>query len=1269
MPIAAGDVPSPFKFLDAYTKNDGDIFFGRDAEIEQLYQSVNKNRIVLVYGQSGTGKTSLVQCGLSNRFEVTDWVPFWIRRGKNINGSLHQALSQSKALGGAGVDQENLFRSLERLSKRYVRPIYLIFDQFEELLLLGDEAEKKQFLQTIQGILSNENTEACHLLFIIREEYFGWLESFETAIPGFSDRRLRVEPMRPDRLDEVIVQSCAAFNIQLEDPKENTRQIRESLRTKGGVALPYLQVYLDMLYREDYLRTYPDGWQGTGYPPMRFESREIYNMGAITDIMERLLNERREAIQRELSDRFPDLPADFVEDVLDSFVTFEGTKRPITCLRTVGGIQLGEKAPAPLRTLPNEPLSACLEALENNRLLRADEDTFELAHDSLAALIDRQRSEEQRRINEVYRQIRNSHQIYQETHTDFLSRNQLALYENYLPYLELDSELQEFLEKSRNNLRSVEEADREKLLEERRLRESAEKNEGQAKFRARLAIFLSVIALGAAVWAGTLLVQTRRAKDQIAAQVKASEAAALAAKSRKVFYDNHNVAWHLAARGYDLMPTPETALALRDMSYAILPAQELIGGHSQQVTSLQFSSDGLYRLSAGLDNTIRRSALDGSGSKLISLGYDKNSEVEFSADGRFAVAGMEDVVEIWDLENGRQVWQQTYTGKNVTRVALSPDGSKLAVGHSSDVVDIYDWRSRQLLSTFPLRSAITDLVFAPDGVSLATAERSDQPTLWSLDGTRKLTFRSGSAAVVETLAFSPDGAYLAGGEEYGNIRLWNANGEFNRTLEGEGAWITGLAFSPDSRQLLAGDYHGLLMRWYVEYRSRVNTILVEKGMPLKAVAFAPGGRQFFASDEQGNILAWPIVLEKIFLQGPPSEVSAVAYLDSTRFIAADKNGKLQLVDMQQGSKLLHQGSAQIWCVALSPDRKMVAAGTNVGDIYLVSTEEGGRVDSLHAGDSSISRIEFSPDGKQLLISNLQDGDARWISLSGETEHTYTAPAGREITTAILSPDGKMVFTPLLRDSAILWQLDGKILQEGFMYRAYSTARADYVPYEVSAALFTPDSRRLLTAGGDGMIKIWTLDGTEAQRFGQQGIPLVALALSPDGQYLATSSLANELNIWTLDGKLIQSFNLYAEAPNISFSADSRYILGASTNGIPILLPMWHTLLEKAAVSPVDLHRYGGMASDSAATFFLAADRQSDLAAYARYFAERYLLQGQAEDFDLASQLYEKALSPDFRAQADALSKAWWEVHLQVIPGDAPELVRLRELYERLRNQL
>lgn len=237
---------SPFKFLDAYTLEDKDVFFGRDKEVEDLYDAVSKNRLVLVYGQSGTGKTSLVQCGLASRFDATDWYPLFIRRQDDINRSLRQALEKAakRQLEGGLAD------GLQRLNARFLRPIYLIFDQLEELLILGGREEQQAFIRSLQDIL-NARELSCHLILILREEYIAHLYPFEQAIPTLFDRRLRVEAMTNARVREVLRSSFNAFNISLEQPAENLAQIIENVSAgRSGIQLPYLQVYLDMLWRK-----------------------------------------------------------------------------------------------------------------------------------------------------------------------------------------------------------------------------------------------------------------------------------------------------------------------------------------------------------------------------------------------------------------------------------------------------------------------------------------------------------------------------------------------------------------------------------------------------------------------------------------------------------------------------------------------------------------------------------------------------------------------------------------------------------------------------------------------------------------------------------------------------------------------------------------------------------------------------------------------------------------------------------------------------------
>jgi ABC-type dipeptide/oligopeptide/nickel transport system ATPase component len=485
-------IDSPFKFLDPYGKGDSEIFFGRDEETELLYQYVNKNRLVLVYGTSGTGKTSLVQCGLANRLEVTDWIPFFIRRGKDINAALREVLLHSKAINAAqytDLSDEEVIKMLQQINVHYLRPVYLIFDQFEELLILGKQEEKDEFMKLLRRIFLGSDTQFCNMLFILREEYFAWMDPFEQVIPGFSDRRLRVEAMRPNDVEKVIEKSCKAFNIELEDPTANARQIITILSGKSTISLPYLQVYLDQLWREVNKETYPDGYTGSGQPPIKFTSEKIENFGQIKDVLQRFLTERKGTIQKTLKAEFSDTPDDFTAKVLDAFVTDEGTKLPIPYSIQQETIIIGNNVPEYLQQSPVYMLHSCLKELENSKILRSDGTCFELAHDVLAALIDSLRSGEQRRINEIKHQIRSRYEEFRHTN-EFLTQKELDAYNEYVDKLNLEPALASFF--SRSELVRLQES-KDKMqaaqkLEDERIK--AAKQKTSRNWIIRLSIFL-----------------------------------------------------------------------------------------------------------------------------------------------------------------------------------------------------------------------------------------------------------------------------------------------------------------------------------------------------------------------------------------------------------------------------------------------------------------------------------------------------------------------------------------------------------------------------------------------------------------------------------------------------------------------------------------------------------------------------------------------------------------------------------------------------------
>jgi len=460
---------SPFKFLDAYSATDSAAFFGRSEETAALYDMVMKNRLILVYGQSGTGKTSLIQCGLASKFDTTDWLPIFIRRQNDLNQSLQQQLSRVSGLAAS----ENPLEAIREIYLNFLRPVYLVFDQLEELFILGGAKEQEAFVSQIKTI--QESNTPCRILLVIREEYLAHLYSFERLIPTLFDRRLRVEPMGAAKVTEVLRGTFQQFNIGVEAPAEATfsKIIDNISGGKAGIQLPYLQVYLDLLYREDFARTYPGQEQQDGHDwlPVTITQAEIAELGKMDNVLERFLREQQEQLQKELTQSDPNMEADAVKKVLDAFVTEEGTKRPINYAWKGDLLQLDARLSALFQPLTPAMVTNICRGLEKRRLLRFGDAHIELAHDALALIIDGKRSAQQRRLRDALNRVSSAYRENLES-GEYLSRRQLNSMEELMPLLTplLHKDIKAFIQDSEVRADAQEQSE---LVAERKKRRQA----------------------------------------------------------------------------------------------------------------------------------------------------------------------------------------------------------------------------------------------------------------------------------------------------------------------------------------------------------------------------------------------------------------------------------------------------------------------------------------------------------------------------------------------------------------------------------------------------------------------------------------------------------------------------------------------------------------------------------------------------------------------------------------------------------------------------
>lgn len=403
---------SPFKFLDSYTRADIGSYFGREKETDELFRRCFLSNILIVYGGSGTGKTSLVQCGLASRFQESDWLPVHVRRSGDMLSSLTEAVREHTLTPKSTGDLAEL---VTNLYLDHFKPIWFLFDQFEELFIFGTHSEAEDFFTAIARLVEGERNARC--IFIVREEYLAELTRYERIIPGLIENRNRVERLSHHHAMNVVQQLCGAHGITCTEGFASA--LVERLDPEShGIELSYLQVFLDRCWR-------------TRQGDEPFSPALLERIGHVDDLLGAFLDEQ-------VADTSEPQRA---EALLKTFVSDQGTKRQLTSaeahewVNTIG------------TTMDLADVERLLQVFVTKRLLkeRDERGRYELLHDALARQIFQ-------RITRAEQELIEVRQFVQQAHGQFLKRgvkltaNDLTYLRPYRNQLHLKGEVRGFVE-------------------------------------------------------------------------------------------------------------------------------------------------------------------------------------------------------------------------------------------------------------------------------------------------------------------------------------------------------------------------------------------------------------------------------------------------------------------------------------------------------------------------------------------------------------------------------------------------------------------------------------------------------------------------------------------------------------------------------------------------------------------------------------------------------------------------------------------------------
>jgi WD40 repeat protein len=217
----------------------------------------------------------------------------------------------------------------------------------------------------------------------------------------------------------------------------------------------------------------------------------------------------------------------------------------------------------------------------------------------------------------------------------------------------------------------------------------------------------------------------------------------------------------------------------------------------------------------------------------LSNGSRNNDRVAVSPDGSMVAVGSNGgSTYLWNVAGGTPKSTPTSSlhdpgGKNVYGVAFSPDGNLLAAGDTDGSTYLWDVATGQLTATLkdPGSQGLYDVAFSPNGSLLAVSDVSSTTGdgvvyLWNV-ATGKLvrSLESFYNSEFADIAFTPNGRFLAAGDTIGNVGFWNvATGKFVSTLsDPQGKGIIGIAFNPSGNALASTDTAGDAYVWNTKW--------------------------------------------------------------------------------------------------------------------------------------------------------------------------------------------------------------------------------------------------------------------------------------------------------------------------------------------------------------------------------------------------------------------------------------------------------------------
>jgi WD40 repeat protein len=1110
---------NPFPGLRPFGEGEEHLFFGRENQIDAMVDKLADTRFLAVVGTSGSGKSSLVNCGLRPALHQGlmaraggAWRMAQFRPGNDPIGAMARELAPKlfSEHAAAGMTLAEIVETTLRMSKLGLIDIceqaaldegvnlLVVVDQFEELFRYrqlevarrgGDHRVREEAAAFVNLLLEVKERPTCPIFIVLtmRSDFLGDCTQFpglaeainagQYLVPRLTrdERRAAIEcPVRVGGAEITPVLLTRLVNDVGDDPDQ----------------LSILQHALN--------RTWAS-WQneGGGKGPLDLAHYEAIGTmdHALDHHAERAYAELGRGRQQQICERLFKALTDKANDA-------RGVRRPTT-LGTL--CTLVDATPAeitdvidvfrkPSRSFLMPPAGDAIKA----------ETVIDISHESLMRVWQRLKkwSDEEDRSARTYRRLAETAVLHAAGNASLWRDPELQLALDWRERCQPNetwaslyhpgfAAAMGFLTES-SAAREAERAEREQRRQ-RELEAEQEKADAQARYARRMRL-AAVFSFAFAVVAVIFGVMARDASKT--AQLKTVEATAQKTEAEKQKAEAQNALNQVQFTKSRLL-VKEAEQHPHDASTRILLALEVLPDAAATTRPEFFIAQTLLtraindlrelHLLVGHTGPVRSVALTPDGTRIVTGSSDKTARV-------------------WNAGTGEELFQlRGHTGA-IWSVALTPDGTRIVTGSDDNTARVWNaGTGAELLQLKGHTGTIRSVALTPDGTRIVTGSDDNTARVWNAGTGKEMLQLKGHARPVLGVAITPDGTRIVTGSADNLARVWDAStGKGLFQLRGHTGAVSSVALTPDGIRIVTGSDDKTARVWDVGTDAALFTLEGHTG-PVGSVAITPGGNRIVTGSTDNTARVWNASTGKELLQvkGHTRAVLGVAVTpDGARIVTGSTDNTARVWDARTDAELLQlKGHPRaVLSVALTPDGARIVTGSdNTARVWDAST--GRKLLQLEGHTGFVGSVALTPDGTRIVTGSADKTARVWDASTGTERFKLEGHTG-PVRSVALTPDGTRIVTGSYDRTARVWNAGTG--EELFQLRGHTDA-----VWGVAV-----DGVRIVTGSTDKTARVWDA-GTGAELFKLEGHTgaVSSVALTPDGTRIVTGSYDKTARVW------------------------------------------------------------------------------------------------------------------------------------------------------------